>query len=124
MKPRGARAQVKAAVETLLADEDKRAGMSPLCHAAWAAHLPRVSEIAPLAGPARGAAVAASQTGDQLLQERREAALQFWQERKRMTAPEWEAPPGTPVPRSVGGSAVGRGTPREITMACAFRPWA
>ena len=86
--------------------------MSPLCHAAWAAHLPRVSEIAPLAGPARGAAVAASQIGDQLLQERREAALQFWQERKRMTAPEWEAPPGTPVPRSVGGE---RGRARHAT---------
>lgn len=103
MKPRGARAQVKAAVEALLADVDKRAGMSPLCHAAWAAHLPRVCEIAPLAGPARDAAVAASQTADQLLQERREAALTFWRERKQVTAPAWEAPPGMPETRSFGG---------------------
>ena len=95
-----ARAQIKAAVDELLADEDKRAGMSPLCHAAWAAHLPRVSEMAPLAGPARDAAVAASQTTDQLMQKRREAALQFWQERKRATAPAWEAPPGTPGSRA------------------------
>ena len=62
-----ARAQIKAAVDALLADEEKRAGMSPLCHAAWAAHLPRVREIAPLAGLERDAAVAASQTSDQLL---------------------------------------------------------
>ncbi len=102
-EPRSARAQIKAAVDALLDDEDKRAGMSPLCHAAWAAHLPRVREIAPLAGPERDAAVAASQTSDALLQERREAALQFWRERKRVTASEWKAPPGTPLPRSTGG---------------------
>ena len=102
-RSREARAQIKAAVDALLDDEDKRAGMSPLCHAAWAAHLPRVREIAPLAGLERDAAVAASQTSDQLLQARREAALQFWRERKRVTASEWKAPPGTPLPQSTGG---------------------
>ena len=103
MEPRSARAQIKAAVDALLADEEKRAGMSPLCHATWAAQLPRAREIAPLAGPERDAAVAASQTSDQLLQERREAALQFWRERKRVTASEWKAPPGAPLPQRTGG---------------------
>ena len=94
--PRAARVQIRVAVNTLLTDGSKMAGMGPLCHVAWAAHLPRVSEIAPLAGAARDAAVTASQTADQLMQQKREAALYFWQERKRMTAPAWEAPPGTP----------------------------
>lgn len=132
-RSREARAQIKAAVDALLDDEDKRAGMSPLCHAAWAAHLPRVREIAPLAGPERDAAVAASQTSDALLQERREAALQFWRERKRVTASEWKAPPGTPLPRSTGGE---RGRARHamrsyhgmcapslgLTRTCCFWP--
>ena len=121
-----ARVQVRAAVETLLADEGTMAGMGPLCHVAWAAHLPRVSEIAPLAGAARDAAVAASQTADQLMQHKREAALQFWQERKRVTAPAWEAPPGTPKPRakSSGGARLRGGALCEIAMARAFRPGA
>ena len=102
------------------------AGMGPLGHVAWAAHLPRVSEIAPLDGVARDAAVAASQTADRLLQQKREAALQFWQERKRVTAPAWEAPPGTPEPRakSSGRARLRGGALCEIAMAREVRPGA
>ena len=115
--------QLKAAVEALLTDEGTMAGMGPLGHVAWAAQLPRVSEIAPLDGVARDAAVAASQTADRLLQQKREAALQFWQERKRVTAPAWEAPPGAPRPRakSSGRARLRGGALCKIAMARAFR---
>ena len=118
--------QLKAAVEALLTDEGTMAGMGPLGHVAWAAHLPRVSEIAPLAGAARDAAVAASQTADQLMHQKREAALQFWQERKRVTAPAWEAPPGTPKSRAQSSwrARLREGALCEIAMARAFRPGA
>ena len=100
--------------------------MGPLCHVAWAAHLPRVSDAAPLAGAARDAAVAASQTADQLLHQKREAALQFWQERKRATAPAWKAPPRMPASRAEfsRGARLRGGALCEITMARALRSWA
>jgi hypothetical protein len=82
-------AEMRAEVESLNHDKERIHAMTAWDHLAWAENLPRVAAAKSISPQLRETVEAATRTDTRDLHNRREAALDFWRERARMTAPAW-----------------------------------
>ena len=78
------------AVDALERDVAKLGNMSPLDHLGWAEQLPLLSERHDAPPVLQEAAEFSRECGPQRLQNKRHAAVTFWEKRRRELQPEWD----------------------------------
>ncbi len=95
----GAKRLAGREVDALRGDAERVAGMTPLGHLEWARHLPLSREPGAVPPVLQNSVAVCERLSSSELKERRQRALSFWGERKRMTAQVWQAAPSKGVVR-------------------------